>query len=376
MRNDAVPLTRAPAGPRDLLPLERAAARTEGGDARRAARPLPTWVRRLLGVPLAWKLLGLNVLIGLLTAAAVVVIHDAGAGTRGMAAVLVAALCVSVLLSFLLASVALRPLATLEATAARVWRGDFAARVPASPLADREMARVGTTLNLLLDGIEADRARMRRLATQIIAAQDEERARVARELHDSVAQTMAALVLQVSAARRAADDPALAAQLDLVREIAGDALEEVRLLSHTVYPRVLDDLGLAAALEWLARSTRESDGLRVTVDAAALPPQLPNAQGAALYRVAQEALRNVVRHAGARHVLIRARSDGARVTLDIHDDGTGFDVAAAEERRPGMGLFAMRERIGLVDGTLDIESAPALGTRVRAVVPLDAPRPA
>jgi signal transduction histidine kinase len=138
---------------------------------------------------------------------------------------------------------------------------------------------------------------------------------------------------------------------------------------------VLDDLGLAAALEWLARSTQEADGLRVTVDAAGLPPHLPNTQGAALYRVAQEALRNVVRHADARHVLIRARSDHPRVTLDGRDDGAGFDVGAAEERRPGMGLFAMRERIALVDGTLEIESAPALGTRVRAVVPLDAHAP-
>jgi signal transduction histidine kinase len=366
-------MTRAPVAAPELLSLERATERA-GGEVRRA-RPLPAWVRLLLGVPLPWKLLGLNVLIGLLTAAAVVVVHDQGAGSVGLAMVLVAALAVSILLSFLLVRVALRPLATLEATAAHVWRGDFAARVPASPLADREMARVGTTLNLLLDGIERDRERMRRLASQIIAAQDEERSRVARELHDSVAQTMAALVLQLGAARRAAEDPALARQLDLVREIAGDALEEVRLLSHTVYPRVLDDLGLAAALEWLARSTQEADGLRVTVDAAGLPPHLPNTQGAALYRVAQEALRNVVRHADARHVLIRARSDDTRVTLDVRDDGAGFDVGAAEERRPGMGLFAMRERIALVDGTLEIESAPAQGTRVRAIVPLDIPTP-
>ena len=113
------------------------------------------------------------------------------------------------------------------------------------------MMRVGGAINLLLDGLVQDRAQSRRLASLVISAQDEERARIARELHDSSAQTLTALLLQVSAAARDEKDPVLATRLEEIRVIAGSALEEVRVLSHTVHPRVLDDLGLVAALEWL-----------------------------------------------------------------------------------------------------------------------------
>jgi signal transduction histidine kinase len=284
------------------------------------------------------------------------------------------AVALSVFTGFAMVRVALQPLTEIEATAERVWRGDFTARAPASLLADPDMARLGRTLNLLLDGVERDRARLRRLTMQVIAAQDEERARVARELHDSVAQTMAALVLQLGATQRACGDEQLAGRLALVRDLAGDALEEVRLLSHTVYPRVLEDLGLAAALEWLGRQTEEAEGLRVTVRTAGAPAELPQAQASALYRVAQESLRNVVRHAAAARVDVDLVVAGPRVILTIADDGRGFSVAEAEERRPGMGLFAMRERVALVDGRLEIESASGHGTRVRATVPLTAGR--
>jgi signal transduction histidine kinase len=360
----------------ELTGLERASRRGDGsgpgGPARHApaAPAAPAWLRTLLGVPLAWKLVGKNVVVGVVTALAVIALHDAGAGALGLVAVVSAAVAISLGASFAIVRVALRPLDTLEATADRVWRGDFGARVPGSLLADPDLSRLGHTLNLLLDGIERDRGRMRRLAAQIVAAQDEERSRVARELHDSVAQTLAALVMQLGAAGRAADDPATARQFALVRDIAGDALEEVRLLSHTVYPRVLDDLGLQAALEWLARQTHEAEGLTVSVRAGDVPADLPAAHASALYRVAQESLRNAVRHAQAHEVRLELSREGRAISLTVTDDGRGFDVAEAEGRRPGMGLFAMRERVALVDGVLEIESAPGSGTRVRASVPL------
>jgi signal transduction histidine kinase len=350
--------------------LERAPRREAAAGAAAPRPAAPAWLRTLLGVPLAWKLVGKNVVVGVVTALAVIALHDAGAGTVGLVAAVAAAIGISLVASFTIVRVALRPLESLEATADRVWRGDFRARASASLLADPEMSRLGHTLNLLLDGIERDRARMRRLAAQIVAAQDEERSRVARELHDSVAQTLAALVMQLGAAQRNATESAVARQFALVRDIAADALEEVRLLSHTVYPRVLDDLGLTAALEWLARQTQEAEGLTVAVRGDPAPADLPAPQASALYRVAQESLRNVVRHAQAGHVRVEVQREGAALTLTVADDGRGFDVAEAEGRRPGMGLFAMRERVALVDGTLEIESAPGSGTRVRASVPL------
>jgi signal transduction histidine kinase len=356
--------------PHGLPGLERAPhrARVPGADRLSA---VPGWLRTFLGVPLAWKLVGKNVVVGVVTALTVIMLHDAAARTVGIVAAVSAAVGISLVTSFALVRVALRPLEALESTADLVWRGDFGARAPASLLADPEMSRLGHTLNLLLDGIERDRERMRRLAAQIIAVQDEERSRIARELHDSVAQTLAALVMQLGAAQRgAAADSAEARQFALVRDIAADALEEVRLLSHTVYPRVLDDLGLAAALEWLARQTQEAESLEVDVHASHLPADLPAAHAAALYRVAQESLRNVVRHAHAAHVRVELHHADEALEMLVTDDGQGFDVAEAEGRRPGMGLFAMRERVALVDGTLEIESAPGTGTRVRASVPL------
>ena len=327
-------------------------------------------VQRLLRVPLLGKLAGANVLIAL--AALVGVAAEQRLQIPGTAvSVLGIALGMSLVVSFVLVYVALRPLSDLEMTAERVSAGDLAARVPSSRLADRDMARVGLTLNTLLDRLTTDRARMRRLAAQVISAQDEERARVARELHDSTAQTLTAVMLQLGAAAQRNHSPELDDSLATMRELVSDALEEVRSLSHTMHPRVLDDLGLAAALEWLARQTRAQEVFDVRVVADPGSSRIPAPVASVLYRVAQEALRNAARHAEARNVELHVRHDTRSAILEVTDDGRGFDVKRAEERRPGMGLFSMRERVSLVNGTLTLASAPGRGTRILATIPLE-----
>ena len=329
---------------------------------------VPVVAERALRVPLLGKLAGANLLI--VVAALLAVSAERRSVVAGTAvSILGIALGVSLVVNLVLVYVALRPLNDLEAAAARVSAGDMEARVAPSILADRDMARVGTTLNALLDRLTEDRDRVRRLAAQVISAQDEERARVARELHDSTAQILAAVMLQLGVAARESTSPALDARIATVRELASEALEEVRSLSHTMHPRVLDDLGLAAALEWIARQTREQESLDVEVFAedGATIPALP---ASVLYRVAQEALRNAARHAHARRVELWLRMTPGAATLEVVDDGRGFDVRRAEERRPGMGLFSMRERVGLVNGTLALVSTPGRGTRVVATVPL------
>ena len=330
-------------------------------------------VRAVLGVPLAAKIAGANVLM--LVAGAATCIFGASHGGRDVALAAVgAAAVVSVLVNITLVRLALSPLRDLERTASRVGEGDLAARVPASPLADRDVARVGQTINRLLDGLIDERTRVRRLAGEVIRAGDAERARVAHELHDGAAQTLAALGFQASAAARIAESvqPSLADSLGEIRDLTTDALEQVRLLSLTVHPRVLDDLGLRAALENLVRGASEGElpgtvvDLEVEGDARKVAP----AAASALYRVAQEALANAVRHAGATRVGIHLAVDGASARLEIHDDGRGFDLDDAGRRRPGMGLFVMQERVALLDGRLHIETAPGAGTRVVAVLPL------
>jgi signal transduction histidine kinase len=342
--------------------------RAAGAPTPRPRAALRGVAERALRVPLLGKLAGANLII--VAAALLAVLAERHSLLPGTAvSILGLALALSLVVSLGLVYVALRPLSDLEATAARVSGGDLEARVPASILADRDMARVGTTLNTLLDHLTEDRERVRRLAAQVISAQDEERARIARELHDSTAQMLAAIMLQLGVAARENTSDVLDARIATLRDMVADALEEVRTISHTIHPRVLDDLGLAAALEWLARQTREQDALDVEVFADDGPP-IPKLPASVLYRVAQESLRNAVRHAQARRVELWLRRAPGTATLEVVDDGRGFDVRRAEERRPGMGLFSMRERVGLVNGTLALVSAPGRGTRVVATVPL------
>ena len=326
-------------------------------------------IERILRVPLLAKLAGANLII--VVAALIGVVVERRLDTPATAvSILGLALATSLVVNIALVYVALRPLSDLELTATRLSAGDMDARVPTSVLADRDMARIGTTLNALLDTLTEDRARERKLAAQVISAQDGERARVARELHDSTAQTITAILLQLGAAARESTSEPLNARIATLRELAAEALEEVRSMSHTMHPRVLDDLGLAAALEWLARQAREQGPMTVDVDAGEVSVPIPPSIAAALYRVAQEALRNAARHANASRVDIRLRQNGADAMLEIEDDGVGFDVAQAEKRRPGMGMFSMRERVGLVNGRLAVDSVRGRGTSIIATVPL------
>jgi signal transduction histidine kinase len=212
---------------------------------------------------------------------------------------------------------------------------------------------------------------LRLFVSHVISAGDLERARVAHALHESTAQNLSAIVMQLGAIT---SDPGVDAEsrrrLDAVRDLARETLEEVRLLSHTMYPRSLDDLGLAEALRNLASSACEP-GLEVRLEVD-IPdsPFIPRTVRSVLYWVAQEAVLNASRHANAADVLIRLGAEGRRLVLEVQDNGDGFSVPEAEARRPGMGLFAMRERVALVDGELHIHSDGG-GTSIVASVPVD-----
>lgn len=321
--------------------------------------------RRLaaLRVPLVVKLVGANALAVLIVGAGWLTL-----GAPMNAATVIAAVGAAALAHLVLILIALRPIRDLEKVAAKVWRGDYAARFLDSSVADEEVVRVGTMFNTLLDGLAADRARMRALAEEVVAVGDRERAALARELHDSTAQRMAALLLQISALAREVKEPELAQRLDILREAAAEMTEEVRLLASSVHPRVLDDLGIVAAVKKLARDTARASNLDVRVESPDVI-DLPQAIGSVLYRVAQEALRNAAGHSGASRIDISIQRTADLVALEIADDGHGFDVDEAIRRRPGMGLFTMRERVSLVDGTFEIRS-DSKGTTVAAAIPL------
>jgi signal transduction histidine kinase len=236
-------------------------------------------------------------------------------------------------------------------------------------LGDRNIARIGATFNDLLDGLTADRARVRQLASQVISAGDAERAHIARELHDSTAQALTALEMILTSAIRDPEHGTTIDRVRVMRDITTQALGEVRTLSHNVHPRVLDDLGLVAALEHLARRTREQSDLAVWVSSDERQ-ETPAPVASVLYRVAQSALSNVARHSRATEVHINVAIDQEKASMEIVDNGIGFDAIEAERGHNGMGLFIMRERLGLVGGSLAVDSTRGRGTSVRATVPL------
>jgi signal transduction histidine kinase len=335
---------------------------------------MPNWITTLLRVPLIGKIAGANVII----AVATVLVVGFGHVRQGASVwlVLLVALGLGAAVNAVLVYVALRPLQELEKTARRVWQGELEARVISSPVADAGIQRVGNTLNILLDGLSADRARLRTLANQVIQAGDRERATLARELHDSTAQSLAALLLELSVLAGENTDPRLEERITRVRAIVSDVLDDVRLLAHTGHPRVLDDLGLVAALQLLARESVQRSNVNVTYAGPAKVDGLDGASASALYRIAQEAVGNAIRHARAESVAVRLRDGASDMELEISDDGIGFAADEVERRRPGMGLFTMRERAALVGGRLLVKSSNGKGTHVVALVPRVAASPA
>lgn len=225
----------------------------------------------------------------------------------------------------------------------------------------------------LLERLQRNEREFRRLGRAVWRVQEDERRRLARELHDGVGQNLTALkhrLVQLGDTLPAGD-ATLRDGFDKAIALCADTLEDTRNMSRLLRPPILDDLGLEAALRWMARSQAESSGAEVTLEMETLPPLDADLQ-TLIFRVAQEALTNAARHADARHVMVRLVARGRLLQLQVVDDGRGCDADAVLQAG-GSGLGGMRERLRLYDGRLDLHSTPGEGTRLRAVVPLDAP---
>ncbi len=340
-------------------------------------------VRALLRLPLFYKILIANAAIVLLgavagTAATVQFLRaEPGHSALLLAALLaLAGVAASVLVNALILRLALKPLRQLEETAARVQEGDLEARAPRSLIADRELERLTRTFNGMLDNLATFRQRLREIAARALEAEEEERKRIARELHDDTAQRLAALLMRIRVARRV-DDPAAREQvLEEMRQEIGDTLEGVRHFARGLRPPALEELGLLTALEVHARTLKESVGLSVTLEADPLADLLSSQAELALYRIVQEALTNVVRHAQTGQARVYIAREAGRVSATIEDEGRGFHVAAAMADGRGLGLFGMQERAAYVGGRVEIHSRPGQGTRVRAEIPITGPEAA
>ncbi|HZO05456.1 MAG TPA: sensor histidine kinase, partial [Solirubrobacterales bacterium] len=222
----------------------------------------------------------------------------------------------------------------------------------------QEVVRLELAFRRMLDRLETER---RRISSAALAAQEEERARVARDLHDEVNQSLTGLLLRLEAAREAAP-PELETELEETKALANQAMRELLSLARQLRPTALDDLGLAAAVAGQVEQLGRGE-IEASFAAEGDFSDLADDAQLVVYRVAQEALSNAARHSGAARVDVRMQRDpDGGVGLEVADDGRGF---AFDEAEKGLGIAGMRERALLVGGELTIESRPEHGTTVR-----------
>ena len=376
------------------------------------ARPAPARRRTLFtGIPLFYQLLLANLIVVLIGAIIGTSLTrrfvETGAFTLWVHVLMVvAAVALSAIFTALILYAAFRPIRSLRRAIHQYRAGDGVPHVQVEPRGDPDLQAVVAALNSLWARLsehqrqlERTNARlaeknreMQRLAAQVIAAQEEERRRVARELHDETMQSLAALSVGLEHGLQAmpAEVPRLRQAHHLVarlQRLAEDTLDNLRKLALALRPSVLDDHGLVAAIHWLASTHEEHHGIPVEVQiegvyaAGRLPPPVETA----IFRIVQEALSNVAKHARAASVLVRLRVDEQLLTAEVADDGIGIDErllahppaeGAAPQLSPTaasapLGLFGMRERAALLDGELVVQRRTDGhgGTLLRVTIP-------
>ncbi len=272
-----------------------------------------------------------------------------------------------------------QPIRRLRDGARAVQAGDLNQRVPV----DRtdEIGELAVSFNTMTEELARSRGELERkeemrarLLEQVITAQEDERKRIARELHDETSQALTSLMVGLKVLEQRPDLAETHEALADLRALTGKTLDAVHNLALQLRPSVLDDLGLAPAVDRMVAEYQRTHGIEVTFETnLRIGPRLPATIETALYRIAQEALTNVARHAKARSVSVLLEARRGSVTLIVEDDGCGF-VAASRLAEAGdnrcLGVFGMHERANLVGGTLTIESTPGSGTTVFVAVPL------
>ncbi len=257
-----------------------------------------------------------------------------------------------------------RPLQELETKAGALAAGDFdsiqepVAGIPEIRHLQQELAQMSRK-------VEAAQEGLREYIGAITAAQEEERARLARELHDDTIQAVIALKQRVQLAERSAGDPGSRAVLGELEALSEQTIENLRRLTRALRPIYLEDLGLVAALQMLCREASPDKGLQIEFRQSGRERRLSREAELALYRIAQEALHNVVRHSRATHAELQIEFKEGEVRLAVNDNGIGFLVPASPtDLAPGghFGLLGMRERAELIGARLEVQSQPGSGT--------------
>ncbi|MGH2496462.1 MAG: ATP-binding protein [Ktedonobacteraceae bacterium] len=332
-------------------------------------------LKRLLSIPLVYKVLFANSFI---------IFVGATGGTwlathinnnipyvtpLSLAGFVAAGWLISIALNFVVLQVAFHPLTNLGKVMQRVQAGERSLRAPLTGL-DSQADQLAGAFNMVLEALD-DASRQR--ASQIINAQEQERQRIARELHDETSQVLTSLLISLAVLEKSIESPESRERIADTRALAHSTLRAIRTLSIDLRPSALDDLGLLPALRWYVKEYQKKCAIEVDFRSSGLKERLPAEMETALYRIVQECLTNTARHSNAKKVSVALRETEDEVKATIKDDGDGFDYEAllknpGQER--GLGLAGMNERAVLLGGTLAISTEIGKGTTVKASIPL------
>ena len=342
-----------------------------------------TLILRFLHMPLWLKLLLPNVVVVTLLAllGTVIAVQHVEASPSDphydlLALFVVAGVGIDLVVSLGVIKLILRPLERFETAVDEARQGQEPVSPATSLIGDDRLDGLIAAFTDLQDTLKHNEEEVSYLARKVLATQDEERQRIARELHDETAQILTSVLLYLKLLEKSAASEE-AQRLQNLRKLITHALSEVRRLVVELHPRMLDEQGLEATLSQHVDELNAAGSMSVTLQVAGCTRErMSKDLELTFYRVAQEALNNTVHHSHARRAHVILKRDAEWLTLEVSDDGVGFDQDAMEHGQPrGLGLVGMRERLALVGGELAIESEPGAGTRLCARARLSPHRP-
>jgi len=282
----------------------------------------------------------------------------------------------SLIVNYWIVKTTLRPLHELREAVDQV-QARHGARVSLGNDPDPDLSRLAAAINSMLERMEERSVQLQALSERATNVQEEERKRIARGLHDDTGQALSTLIFELERLEGVlpADAPELKRRLAATRKLAVCALDDLRKVVYDLRPTMLDDLGLAAAIRWYARAKLEEGGIQVRFERFDEMIRLAPEVETALFRIAQEAISNILHHADAKLVALRLGCENGYACLEVEDNGCGFDVAAVTGqalRRRRFGLLGIQERADWVGGEVALDSEPGQGTCLRIRVPMPA----